>query len=301
MANTQNVRIEPMIAYFGKDTAQVETITTVADVTDSLDGKAIVLHTVAGVKHYFWFNTSGGSAVDPAYAGATAHAVAIATDATANAVATALQGVIDATTEFVATVSSNVVTVTHAVVGAAQSAHDAVATGFTFGVSVYGELKEELGHLDGEIEVSGLGVTTVDLTAHATGTTVLEQRITGFEQMEVSLNLKETDLAKIRKIVTKTGSVYTPVGIDSQEVIGFGSEVKCNATAAGTKLTLVPKCPPTVNPESRNLNFPNAFAIMDTLTYSGEDFNTIPVTFRILADESLSAKVNRMYIGKELV
>lgn len=299
MGNTQNVRIEPMIAYYGKDVAQKETIKTVADVSSALNNKSVVLHTPAGVKHYFWFNTGAG--VDPAYAGATGHEVTITANATANAVASALQGVIDPLSMFIATVSENIVTVTQSAIGACQVAHDAAVTGFTYDVDTLGEQKEELGHLDGEIEISGLAVTTIDLTAHATGTTVLEQRITGFEQAEVSLSLKETDLAKIRKMLTKTGSAYTPAGIDAQEVIGFGTELKCNAKAAGSKLTLVPKCPPTVNPDSRNLNFPNALAVMDTLTYSGEEFNTIPVTFRVLADETLPAKVNRFYIGKELV
>lgn len=296
MANTANVQIMPMIAYFGKDTAQVETITTVADVASSLNNKYFMLHTPAGAKYYVWMNVNSAG-TDPAIAGATEVEIAIPTASTAAAVATAIQTALDALTPFIATVSQNVVSITHSTIGPVQGAHDGITTGFTFDISVMGDMKEELGHLDGEIEVSGLAATTIDLTAHATGTTVLEQRVTGFEQAEVTLNLKETDIAKIRKIFTKTGKTYTPAGANATEVIGFGTKVSCNAVASGAPLVLEPKCKPAVNPNSKNHNFPNALPILDSITFSGENFFVIPVTFRVLADQSLPENINRFFIG----
>ena len=78
-----NIRVEPMIATYGEDTAQVETITTVADVASSLQNKYFFLSTSAGVKHYFWFNVAT-LGTDPAPAGATGHAVALSANDTAD-------------------------------------------------------------------------------------------------------------------------------------------------------------------------------------------------------------------------
>ncbi len=56
--SVQNIKINPMYVYIGKDTAQQQTITCKADVTGaSLGGKYFVFHDPAGAKRYAWFDT----------------------------------------------------------------------------------------------------------------------------------------------------------------------------------------------------------------------------------------------------
>ena len=125
----QNIAVRPMYVYIGKDTAQVQTITTVADVAGSLGGKYFLIHTPT-VKHYVWFNT--GSSVDPAPAGGwTEIEVAITSGASALLLQRLCKGVLDVFTGFNATVSGNVVTVTNVATGYAQPAIDA-DSGFAF-------------------------------------------------------------------------------------------------------------------------------------------------------------------------
>jgi hypothetical protein len=93
-SNKYNLGIRNII--LGSDRPQKFCVFTKADEADSLDGKYFVVHEpVTQAKHYFWFNTTGGSAVDPAVPNATGHAVAISTGASKSAVASALQAVID--------------------------------------------------------------------------------------------------------------------------------------------------------------------------------------------------------------
>lgn len=109
------------------------TVTTVADVSGSLNNKYFLFETLsaAGVKtlRYLWLNVNS-LGVDPAPAGRTGHVVALATNATANQVASAIQAVLAAVTGLGATVLTNVVTATLTVKGDITDPTD-FNTGFT--------------------------------------------------------------------------------------------------------------------------------------------------------------------------
>jgi len=118
--------------------AEVYTITCVADVTNSLDGKYFVARTQGdAILHHVWFNTSGGSAVDPAPAGSTAVEVAVTTNATATTNAASVASAMDALPGYIATSSGAVVTVTLATAGFATDASTGTST-FTFAVTTKG-------------------------------------------------------------------------------------------------------------------------------------------------------------------
>lgn len=109
------------------------TWTTVADVGGSLQNKYATFETVSSAgaftKRYIWFNV-GGLGSDPLVAGRTAHAVAVATNASANTVATAAAAVLNALADLTASAAANVITSTsdnHGVPEAAASGN----TGFT--------------------------------------------------------------------------------------------------------------------------------------------------------------------------
>lgn len=114
------------------EVVEVTTITTRADVSDDLDGKYFILYSAKDATLYHvWFNTSGGSAVDPAPAGSTPIEVAITTNASAIAVADAAETAINAIGDFSApTDGDDDIAITNAATGASTDASDG-DTGFT--------------------------------------------------------------------------------------------------------------------------------------------------------------------------
>lgn len=158
---------------------EVTYIDTVADSSNSLDGKYFFIYSAKdATKYYVWINTSGGSAVDPAPAGSTAIEVAITTGDTAENVATAIKNAIDAMADFVATVGTNRVTVTNADFGSCTDASD-VDSGFTITVYTQGIGKtvwsvnalysyiqdafDELGQMDDQVPMSAQTPTEYSL------------------------------------------------------------------------------------------------------------------------------------------
>lgn len=130
-------------AYTFVGKTQVQNIVCLADVANSLDGKYFYLYSANDERAYYvWFNTSGGSAVDPAIAGKIEVEVAITTGDSANNVATALAAALDALDDFSCPApGAATITITLAKNGNATDAVDsAVPTGFTFSVpSVQGD------------------------------------------------------------------------------------------------------------------------------------------------------------------
>ena len=116
--------------------AEISTVTCVADVSNSLDGKYFTFKSGANLPFYAWINTSGGSATDPA-PGGTGITVNVTTGDTAAAVATAVASAINADAAFNATSSGAVVTITNAVAGGADDI-DEGDSGFTVAVTQQG-------------------------------------------------------------------------------------------------------------------------------------------------------------------
>lgn len=133
----------------GTTTAGVYTVTTVADVADSLNSTYFTLNSPT-TAHYFWFNTGAG--VDPGTVFPipndllingvlkTGNQVVIATNDTAAAVATALSPVINALADFGTVLAAPLVTITNAAAGAATAPADGTgaATGFAIGTTTAG-------------------------------------------------------------------------------------------------------------------------------------------------------------------
>lgn len=294
MGTVANMKVEPMVVYFGSDRVQVQTITCVADVADSLDGKYFFFTDSAGAGHYCWFNTSGGAATDPSLAGYTAHVVALTTGASANAVASATQAVMDAVSGFDATVSSAVVTLTHTATGYAQAARDGNA-GLSFSVTTYGETAADVGCIDGDIELA-IDTQRIDLTCHAEGTNILGKIPTG-RTISVTMNLKETTVAQLKKMLVKMGGSYTPVGASGTEIVGIGTGADfVPESSKYSPLRLHPKVL-AAGDRSRDIYAPKAFPLMEGLTFSGESVFTIPITFECYVDQTLNSKANILIFG----
>jgi hypothetical protein len=290
----ENVKVKPMYVYFGKDTAQVEKITCVADVAGSLGAKYFLFMDSAGTKRYAWFTT--GASVDPAPAGGwTGHSVTIVSGDSATAVATALAAVLTAVTGFDATASGAIVTLTHTAVGYAQPAYDGNA-GFAFKVSTLGQTKVSGGCLQGDIEVGGFEQSKVEITCHESGTTVRSEKISGYSKPTLSFTLQETDKASIQRLFVLYGmNVFTPVGADKEAVFGYGP---LNIGGSNPKI-LVNMHPVELDAadKSEDWNFWNAELSIDSFTFSGESVNTIPATFNIFPDDSKPKAIGFFMIG----
>lgn len=295
--NTANIRVEPSLVTFGADVAQVQTITTVADVSSSLNNKYFFLYAADGTKRHIWFNVATAGS-DPAPAGFTGVAVAISASATAAAVATALQSAIDGLDDFVATVSGNVVTVTDVTNGYAPEMHDPSTggTGFAFDTSVLGDTASELGCLEGEIEIT-FSQSSVPVACHESGVTTVAEFINGLEEASVTLNMLETTFAKLKKVLTKTQGSLIPVGAAGTEVLGIGTarDFK-NLLTFATRLNIHPKRLLSAD-KSLDITAWKAVPILEGLTLSGEAAVTLPLTFKLYPDTSKSSRANILVIG----
>lgn len=127
------------IVNVGQGTAEVSSVTTVADVSGSLNSKYFLLNSAYDRrKYYVWYDVNSAG-VDPAVSGRTGVKVSVATSATATAVATATKNAVDALADFAASSAAAIVTITNAAGGpATDTAEGAAPTGFTFSTTTQG-------------------------------------------------------------------------------------------------------------------------------------------------------------------
>jgi len=283
----QDVQVRPHLVFIGKNISQVQTISTVADVASSLNNKYFAFHDAAGAKRYVWFNV-GATGVDPAPAGGwTGHVVAFAANSSATAIATAIAAVLNAVTGFTAVASGFVVTLNNTVVGYAQPVRDATgaaATGFSFKVITLGQAEYEAGCIQGDIEITGFEQSKLEIICHATGTTVKDERITGYSKPQISMTFQETDKASLKKILVMYGmSTFTPIGVDKDEVFGYGP-VNVGGSNPKVFIRLHPVADGAL--KSNDWNLWNAELSLDTFNFSGENLSVIPATFSLYPDET---------------
>lgn len=288
----ENVKINPMYVYLGVDTAQVQKITCVAGTL--LGGKYFLFHDAAGAKHYAWFNT--GSSVDPAPAGGwNGHEVAVLVGDSAAQVATKLAAILTAVTGFDATATGSIVELVHTAMGYAQPARDG-NTLFSFKVTTLGWTKVSAGCVQGDIEITGFEQQKVEVTCHASGTTVKNEIISGYTKPELSLTLQETDKETLKKIMVMYGmGTFTPVGADQVEVFGYGP-ANVGGSNPKIRISLEPVNPSGgMGDKSENLTIWKAELGLDTFNFSGENISVIPAKFSIYPDESKQPKSIQFY------
>lgn len=289
------IQIRPMLVTIGSDIAQVESITCVPDVSNSLNNKYFLFMDAAGAKHYAWFNVST-LGTDPAPAGGwTGHAVAISANDTASAVASALAAVLTAVTGFDAASSGYVVTLTHTATGYAQPAYDN-NSGFGFKVLTLGQSDVSAGCISGDIEVGGFEQDKVEIKCHDTGTTVRNELISGYQKPTLSFTLQESDKAAIKRIMIMAGMAsFTPVGSDKEEVFGYGP-YRVGGQNPKVKISLHPASL-DASDKSEDWTFWSAEIGLDTFTFSGENVSTVPATFNIYPDEAKPKAIQFFMIG----
>lgn len=292
----ENVKINPHQVFFGKDTAQVQAIKTVAGTL--LGGKYFLFTTSAGVKHYAWFDT--GASVDPAPAGGwTGHAVSILVGDSASSIATKLTAVLTAVAGFDATASGDVVTLTHTANGYAQPARDGEgvgATSFAFKITILGALEREIGCISGNLEMTGFDQTKVEVKCHDTGATVQKEIVSGYSNPELAMTFQETDKASLKQYMIDIGMTsFTPVGVDKDEVFGYGSK---NVGGSNPKIPV--RLHPVANDDTdkgEDINIWTAELSIDSLVLSGEEVSTIPAKLKLYPDNTKPKEINFLMVG----
>lgn len=300
----ENIKVEAMKVVYGVDTLQKEKLTIRTGISKaSLAGKYFHLYSTSllGIlsKHVFWFQVSGTD-VPPVLSDASLHEVDISSGgiATVAEMATALASEISLLTEYSATSINNVIEVIHQVSGYAPSAHDAkmilLKTNFGFEIVVQGDKEDELGCIEGDIEVA-FEESFIDVNCHAEGATPVAQLKNGVSSVEVTLNIQETTKEKLKKMFTKSGGSFIPDA--GTEVFGMGTFKNFeNMFKYATKLRLHP-VRLLDGDRSEDYTFHKAIPNLTGLTFSGENVFVLPITFKVFPAESIDSRVNYFSIG----
>lgn len=295
MGTPGNVKIEPMTVTWGEDVAEVQTVTTVADVSSSLNNKYFFLYSALNaVKYHIWYNV-GSAGTDPNPGGSTAVVVAISANATANTVATATAAAVDALAAFVSTASQAVVTVTNAAVGYSTQGYEGVGTGFSFALTTEGDTAADIGFADGDIEIA-VKENLVEIKAHQTGSNIQSEIRTG-KTVEVTIKFKETSTTQLSKLLRQAGGTFTPAGANSTEVNGWGSYRDFTQTLSQSKKLVLHPVALSTSDHSRDFTVHQAYANLDKLTFSGENIFMVPVKFRAYPKYALNDRVEYFSFG----
>ena len=278
-----NIKMEPMDVYIGSDQKQEQDITFVGDTAAlPLDEKYFFFYDPAGAKHFAWIDAGG---VAPVIAGYTAHAITITALDSAATIAGLAATVLGAVTGFDATVAGNVVTLKCTANGYATLAHDAQAdadkTGFGFALKLVGDAFEKIGYIDGDIEVSGLSRSPVDITTHQTGSSVIGQIFSGSGNPELSFSLKEVTTEKYEKVLRYSSGSYLPVG-GSNKLIGGGS-LGVFQSPQYAKVVLHP-VRNDIAIKTSDYCFWSCTIDLDSVSFSSENILTLPVKFKAFED-----------------
>jgi hypothetical protein len=298
-SSTYNLGIRNIL--LGSDRVQKTCIMTKADVSDSLDGKYFVMHQpVTQAKHVFWFNTTGGSAVDPAIPNSTSHAVAITTGASKNTVASVLQGVIDGLAWATATVTGNEVEVMMVANGYAYEARDALdalaKTSFGITVAQFGSVQFDAGATNGDITFTD-EEQTKEIKSPQTGDFLLAEIRRG-ASVGASFELKDTSSDSIRRALNFYGQTIVTDDAASDVITGYGSNNLFKSTDdVADQVILRPTDKAADADSSEDFTIHKSKLKLGELTMSAENELVLPIEVMGYLDTSKSGFANLFSYG----
>jgi len=151
----------------------------------------------------------------------------------------------------------------------------------------------DLGILDGDVEPS-FTEDLLDVTGHQFGTSILAQLRQG-NNAEVALVLKESTTGLYKEIFGAGGSTFTPGS--GTELFGWGdSKQGSNTLVNSRRLRLHPVALDAAD-RSEDLTFWLAYPNPDSIVFSGENFNTLNVTFTTFLDLGKPREIRRFAFG----
>jgi len=244
---------------------------------------------------YCWFDLDASS-IDPAPAGRTAIEVDVVTGDTAEDVATKLAAALDGNANFRASVDpsdlSQVLVKSYYGGPVTQVTTDGDTT-FTF-VQTTSGLGGDLGKTSGGVEVS-MEAQSVEIKSDQTGELVLDEVFTG-SSVEASMSFLEMTADRWKTIVgSVTGDTFTPGG--GTELTGYGeSRLYSSFFDLGGQLILHPTRK-DASDRSFDITFWKAAPKPSSINFSGEEPQSMEVTFTALADRSVESAISLMAFG----
>jgi hypothetical protein len=287
-AGVGNIKIEPVNVTW--EIEQQETFDFSGQTAAGLGGKYVLLWSALdAVAYYAWFDEANGD-VDPAPAGKTEIEVNYSASAASTAIATAFASAVNAVTGFDAAVDSddaNVVIVTRTAVGDTTDAEDGDTTIAITVCQSGGSF--DLGLLQGDVEFS-YEETLLEVKAHQSGTQLLADLRQGTVN-SVTLTMQETHAAALKEMFARSsGGVDTPSG--GTEVFGVGTNrIGTNTISQARRLILHPTALESSD-YSRSICFWKAYPQPESLVFSGENPQTLSVTFKTYKDDDKPEAIN---------
>jgi hypothetical protein len=290
MGNANNIQINPVNVYWRIEAQESWDFTGAT--ASGLGGKYVTMYLPDGTGYYAWFDENNTD-TDPAPGGLTAIPVDYAAAATASAIATAFQTAVEAVTGFTATISGLVVKTKRDAVGQCTlSTIGTVTAGLALTILRKGK-DLDLGLLQGDIEPN-FSPSNLSITAHQFGLTPLASLSQGFETLEVETVLLETDTAKLKELYKIYGGTLTPGG--GTELFGAGTSVLGkNMLVEAARLIFKP-----VNSgvdDTKNFNFTLAVPVPSSIVFSGENPQTLNVSWSCFTDLEFNSNINAIAIG----
>lgn len=286
--NEQDITLRPVDVFYGLRTK--DTITTVADVTDSLLGTFFDFESIDIDGTVTQYRLHFGGA--PAAGGRTLIDAGAVTDDTAADVAAAANAALSADAgRFSNSVSSNVITYESGAMGATTATVDGTTpTGFTFANVVVGE-KFEFGGTD-DVSLS-TEFSYVDVTAAQLGETLLDQIQNG-NNITITVPAKEVTAAMFKETLGDVAGDILTVGTD--EIVGIGESKRFNNMKQFSKeLMLRP---------ANETDLINSWAVwkakpdLTGLNFSGSDLQVLELEFNAYRDSDRPTKVSLAAFGK---
>lgn len=286
-------KLEAVSVKWGRE--HCRSVKTVADVASSLNNTYFDLNTPT-TEYYVWFNVGAGG-TDPAIAGKTGIEVALTANDAASVVASAIQVAVDAEADFssiVSTSDNELVLIENAEIGPVTAETDSGSTGFTLAVLIEG--------IGGDLGSTAQGGVTIssetqvfDVFSDQTGQTLLDQINLG-NTATAELGLIEITPARLATVIGGVvGDTGTPSG--GTVVTGIGeSKLYQSLANLGGKLILHPIRLPESD-KSRDVIFWKSAPKPQSINYSGQDLQTLSVTFDAYRDTSVNSKFNLIMFG----
>jgi hypothetical protein len=151
-----------------------------------------------------------------------------------------------------------------------------------------------IGFTDGDMEFT-LEDQAVDVTAHQEGTNVLSAIRTG-KNASIAMTIKETSVAMVQYLLGQSGSVETASGASAEVVAWGGAKDFTHVLSQASALILHP-VKNDANNRAEDITAWLAYPMVETMTFSGENPNTIQVTFRIFPDMSKASEFRLFVFG----
>lgn len=151
----------------------------------------------------------------------------------------------------------------------------------------------DLGYLDGDVNIK-ISEELESITTHQTGKMEIGNIRVGIKG-EVTLALKESDVIRLKQIISASGSTFTPTGGTPTALTGWGTAKIGTGTYADSKRLVLRGVNDTDG--SKDFTFWKAYPQISDIKFSGDKFQTIPIVFKIYPDAGIDGTISLGAIG----